>query len=118
MSDFLGVSHSLTGRRWLGPSVEITRAAEQLAQDTALPPALCAVLARRGVTAPQAPGFLDPKLADLLPDPRTLRDMETAAARFLAATRARQRIAIFADYDVDGGASAATAACRERRRCV
>lgn len=107
MSDFLGVSHSLTGRRWLGPSVEVTRAAEQLAQDTALPPALCAVLARRGVTAPQAPGFLDPKLADLLPDPRTLRDMETAAARFLAATRARQRIAIFADYDVDGGSSAA-----------
>ena len=107
MSDFLGVSHSLTGRRWLGPSVEITRAAEQLAQDTALPPALCAVLARRGVTAPQAPGFLDPKLADLLPDPRTLRDMETAAARFLAAARARQRIAIFADYDVDGGSSAA-----------
>ncbi len=107
MSDFLGVTYSLTGRRWLGPSVEVTRAAEQLAQDTALPPALCAVLARRGVTAPQAPGFLDPKLADLLPDPRTLRDMETAAARFLAATRARQRIAIFADYDVDGGSSAA-----------
>ena len=107
MSDFLGVTYSLTGRRWLGPSVEVTRAAEQLAQDTALPPALCAVLARRGVTAPQAPGFLDPKLADLLPDPRTLRDMETAAARFLAAARARQRIAIFADYDVDGGSSAA-----------
>ena len=107
MSDFLGVSHSLTGRRWLGPSVEITRAAEQLAQDTALPPALCAVLARRGVTTPQVPGFLDPKLADLLPDPRTLRDMETAAARLLAAARARQRIAIFADYDVDGGSSAA-----------
>ncbi|MEP2844805.1 MAG: single-stranded-DNA-specific exonuclease RecJ, partial [Alphaproteobacteria bacterium] len=33
--------------------------------------------------------------------------METAAARFLQAVKSRQRIAIFADYDVDGGSSAA-----------
>lgn len=107
MNDFLGVSESLTGRRWVGPSVETTRAAEQLAQDTALPPALCAVLARRGVTAGEAASFLEPKLVDLLPDPRTIKDMETAATRFLAAVSARQRIAVFADYDVDGGTSAA-----------
>jgi len=44
---------------------------------------------------------------DLLPDPRGLRDMECAAGRFLHAVRAGERIAIFADYDVDGGASAA-----------
>jgi single-stranded-DNA-specific exonuclease len=42
-----------------------------------------------------------------LPDPRTLRDMERAAGRILQAVRNRERIAIFADYDVDGGASAA-----------
>jgi single-stranded-DNA-specific exonuclease len=33
--------------------------------------------------------------------------MEPAAHRFLAAVHARERIAIFADYDVDGGSSAA-----------
>ena len=33
--------------------------------------------------------------------------METAAARFLQAVERRERIAIFADYDVDGGSSAA-----------
>ncbi|MGR3586144.1 MAG: single-stranded-DNA-specific exonuclease RecJ, partial [Pseudooceanicola nanhaiensis] len=33
--------------------------------------------------------------------------METAAARFLRAVERRERIAIFADYDVDGGSSAA-----------
>ena len=33
--------------------------------------------------------------------------MEKAATRFLAAVKARQRIAVFADYDVDGGSSAA-----------
>ncbi|MEP2531243.1 single-stranded-DNA-specific exonuclease RecJ [Shimia sp.] len=107
MNDFLDVSQSLTGRRWIGPSVELTRASEQLAQDTTLPPALCAVLARRGVTAQDAASFLEPKLADLLPDPRSIKDMETAATRFLAAVSARQRIAVFADYDVDGGSSAA-----------
>ena len=36
-----------------------------------------------------------------------MKDMEVAAARFLEAVRKRQRIAVFADYDVDGGTSAA-----------
>ncbi|WP_243614387.1 single-stranded-DNA-specific exonuclease RecJ [Shimia aestuarii] len=107
MSDFLDVSASITGRRWVGPSVEVSRAAEALQQATPLPPALCAVLARRGVEAAEADAFLDPKLADLLPDPRSLRDMEVATERFLRAVKARERIAVFADYDVDGGSSAA-----------
>ncbi|MDP2519666.1 single-stranded-DNA-specific exonuclease RecJ [Shimia thalassica] len=107
MSDYLDVSTSLSGRRWVGPSIETNRSAELLAQDTTLPPALCQVLARRGVDAMNAASFLDPKLADLLPDPRSLKDMEKAATRFLQAVRNRERIAIFADYDVDGGTSAA-----------
>ncbi|MFU8883222.1 MAG: single-stranded-DNA-specific exonuclease RecJ [Rhodobacterales bacterium] len=104
---FLGVAHSLGGRRWVGPGPEVTRQAEAIGQATALPDALCLVLARRGVSAAEAAGFLEPQLRDLLPDPRSLRDMERAAARFIAAVTARQRIAIFADYDVDGGSSAA-----------
>lgn len=104
---FLGVEHSLTGRRWVGPPPEMDRAAEMLAQQTDLPRSLCQVLARRGVAPAEAESFLAPKLRDLLPDPRDLKDMETAAARFLQAVRHKQRIAIFADYDVDGGSSAA-----------
>ncbi len=104
---FLGVDASLTGRRWIGPGVEIERATEVLVQQTSHPLALCQVLARRGVTAAEADQFLAPSLRDLLPDPRSLRDMEKAATRFLAAVKARQRIAVFADYDVDGGSSAA-----------
>uniref|UniRef100_UPI00351389BB single-stranded-DNA-specific exonuclease RecJ n=1 Tax=Sagittula sp. TaxID=2038081 RepID=UPI00351389BB len=60
-----------------------------------------------GVPAAEAERFLAPALRDLLPDPRSLRDMETAAARVIQAVKQRQRIAIFADYDVDGGTSAA-----------
>ncbi|GAB4532134.1 MAG: single-stranded-DNA-specific exonuclease RecJ [Ruegeria sp.] len=104
---FLGVEHSLTGRRWVGPLPEMDRAAEMLAQQTDLPRPLCQVLARRGVAPAEAESFLAPKLRDLLPDPRELKDMETAATRFLQAVRHKQRIAIFADYDVDGGSSAA-----------
>jgi single-stranded-DNA-specific exonuclease len=104
---FLGVDVSLTGRKWVGPGVEIERATEVLLQQTAMPQALCQVLARRGVSAADAEQFLAPSLRDLLPDPRSLRDMEKAATRFLAAVKARQRIAVFADYDVDGGSSAA-----------
>ena len=104
---FLGVEASLTGRRWVGPGVEVARAAELLVQRTALPDAVCQVLARRGVTPEEAEGFLAPALRDLLPNPRALKDMEAAAARFLRAVKGRERIAIFADYDVDGGSSAA-----------
>lgn len=104
---YLGVATSLTGRRWVGPDVEATRAAETLVQQTGLRNPVCQVLARRGVSAEEAPGFLAPALRDLMTDPRGLRDMEKASARFLAAVTKRERIAIFADYDVDGGSSAA-----------
>lgn len=83
------------------------RAAEAMGQQTALPPALCAILARLGVTPEATESYLAPTLRDLLPDPRTLRDMEPAAARIIDAVHRKQRIAIFADYDVDGGTSAA-----------
>ncbi|MGR3541318.1 MAG: DHH family phosphoesterase, partial [Hasllibacter sp.] len=104
---FLDVERSLTGRRWTGPSAEALRAGEGLAQATGLPAALAGVLARQGVRAETAQGYLAPRLKDLLPDPRGLRDMEAAAARLTAAAEAGERIAVFADYDVDGGASAA-----------
>ncbi|RME17444.1 MAG: single-stranded-DNA-specific exonuclease RecJ, partial [Alphaproteobacteria bacterium] len=107
MTAFLDVETSLGGRRWLGPDLETARAAEALEQATGLPGPVCAVLARRKVPAPEAEAFLAPTLRDTLPDPRGLRDMEAAAARLLAAVEARERIAIFADYDVDGAASAA-----------
>ncbi|MCB5199769.1 single-stranded-DNA-specific exonuclease RecJ [Loktanella sp. TSTF-M6] len=104
---YLGVDASLTGRRWIGPGAEEDRQSEAMAQLTSLRPALCRTLVRRGVPPEEAAGFLAPTLRDLLPDPRSLRDMDVAAARFLAAVKAKERIAIFADYDVDGGSSAA-----------
>ena len=107
MTGFLGVEQSLTGRRWLGPEADTLRLAEALEQRAELPPALAHILARRGVAPEAVSGFLAPSLRDLMPDPLTLKDMDRAAERILTAVRGAQRIAIFADYDVDGGASAA-----------
>ena len=104
---FLNVTNSLTGRRWVGPGLEAERQAEAMAQITRLPPAICQILVARAVAPEDAQGFLNPALRDLLPNPLVLKDMERAAARFLQALTGRQRIAIFADYDVDGGSSAA-----------
>ncbi|MGR3572660.1 single-stranded-DNA-specific exonuclease RecJ [Brevirhabdus sp.] len=104
---FLNVSASATGRRWIGLNAEQDRLCEAMGQATGLPGALCRVLVRRGVPQAEAAAFLTPALRDLLPDPLSLRDMHRAAERFLEAVKTGQRIAIFADYDVDGGTSAA-----------
>jgi single-stranded-DNA-specific exonuclease len=108
---FLGVENSLTGRRWVGLSVEQSRQAEAMAQQTPLPRPLCATLARLGVPVDTAEIYLTPALRDLLPDPSVLKDMDVAAERLSLAVRSRQKIAIFADYDVDGGSSAALLIC-------
>jgi single-stranded-DNA-specific exonuclease len=104
---FLNVEASLTGRRWVGPEAAAERQAEAIAQAAALPLPVARVLARQGVAPGGAAAYLAPALRDLLPDPLTLRDMGRAADRLVAAVRGGQRIAVFADYDVDGGASAA-----------
>jgi len=106
MADFLGVSSSLTGRRWVGPDDTHARHAQLIAQTCNVPPALSATLARREIAPDDVADYLDPKLKNLLPDPRSLKDMERAAQRIMAAVTARERIAVFADYDVDGATSA------------
>ncbi len=107
MRAFLDVETSLTNRRWIGPAPQADRLAEAMLQLTRLPLALCHTLVARGVAPQAAPAYLAPSLRDLMPDPQRLRDMTKAATRLLQAIAGHQRIAIFADYDVDGGASAA-----------
>ncbi len=104
---FLNVEVSLTGRRWVGPDGGALRMADALEQETGLPAPLCRILADRDVPAENVAQFLDPKLRDLLPDPRQFRDAGIVAARLVRAVADNERVVVFADYDVDGGASAA-----------
>ena len=106
-ADFLGVTASLTGRRWVGPSEEVLRLSDAMEQQTRLHQSLCRILVTRGVAPDNTEHFLAPALRDLLPDPMSILDMGPATERLLASVDRKERIAIFADYDVDGGASAA-----------
>ncbi len=107
MTAFLNVSSSLTGKRWVGPSLEQSRLSEAISQQTGQPDLLAKILAQRGILPENVTTFLEPTVRDLMPDPSILKDMDRAAARFTQALRSNEKIAIFADYDVDGGASAA-----------
>ena len=65
------------------------------------------IMAGRGIAPTDADDFLAPTLRGLMPDPSTLVDMDKAAARILDAVEGCENITVFADYDVDGGTSAA-----------
>ena len=104
---YLGVENSLTGRRWVGPSEAIERDTLRLMQQTGYEEPLCRILARQGVTNTMADSYLSPKMRDFMPNPRHLKDCEQAARRIAQAITTNQKIAIFADYDVDGACSAA-----------
>ncbi|KRB14280.1 single-stranded-DNA-specific exonuclease RecJ [Mesorhizobium sp. Root695] len=105
---FLDVRQSATGVSWEHRLTERQdMIALAIAQGHGVPDIVARVLAGRGVTAEQTERFLDPTIRDLLPDPASLTDMDRAAARIAAAVMAREKVAIFGDYDVDGAASSA-----------
>ncbi len=102
----LEVKVSLTGKRWVAPATEMARHATVITREAQLPQPVAMLLAQRRVLSEQVKSFLNPTLRDLLPDPSNLLDMNKAAVRILTAAATRQKIAIFADYDVDGASSA------------
>tara|TARA_R110002126_G_scaffold51760_2_gene141382 strand:+ start:15188 stop:16987 length:1800 start_codon:yes stop_codon:yes gene_type:complete len=108
---FLDVEKSLSGQHWLQrlDAAGLNRALA-IAQVEGISDLVSRVLAGRGVIAQDATSFLAPTLRDLMPNPSSLQDMEVAASRLCDAIVAKQRVAIFGDYDVDGAASAALVA--------
>lgn len=54
-------------------------------------------------------GYLSPAIKNAMPNPRVaFKDMETAANRLADAIEAREPVAIWSDYDVDGATAGAT----------
>ncbi|MFI5014668.1 MAG: single-stranded-DNA-specific exonuclease RecJ [Hyphomicrobiales bacterium] len=104
----LGVTASILGRPWrarLDTAGEMRAMA--LAQAHGLPDLLARVLAAREIGVDAVETYLAPKLKDLLPDPSSLVDMDKAVERLARAVTAREHVALFGDYDVDGAASVA-----------
>ena len=91
---FLGIEHSLTGRRW-AERLGDERMALAMAQRHGLPDAICRLLAAREVELDDVPDFLEPTLRRFLPDPLHLKDMDArrrAAGARRAAGRAHRRV--------------------------
>ncbi len=105
-SAFLGVERSVCGRRWRARAADGGEAAA-IAERLALPEIVARLLAQRSIGLAEAPGFLAPRLRELLPDPAHLRDMMPAVERLVRAIRGGERVVVFGDYDVDGATSAA-----------
>jgi single-stranded-DNA-specific exonuclease len=65
-------------------------------------PAVCTMLAERGITDfEEAKTFFRPSL-DMLHDPFLMKDMQKAVDRVDAARKNHERVMIYGDYDVDG----------------
>ncbi len=103
---FLGIEQSVCGRRWRVRGADDGVAAA-IAERLALPEIIARLLAQRGISVAEAPGFLAPRLREFLPDPAHLRDMAPAVKRLMRAVRDGEKIVVFGDYDVDGATSAA-----------
>ena len=73
------------------------------------------LLLARGVVREDLGRHRDPRIRDFLPDPSAFQDMEKGAKRLADAVEAKETIAVFGDYDVDGATSAAVLTLLLRR---
>lgn len=93
-------------KRWriLNSNTERT---EALFRELKIHPALCSILAQRGIdTYEKSKQFFRPQLSDLH-DPFLMKDMAKAVDRILSAFDSNEKILVFGDYDVDGTTSVA-----------
>ncbi|MSR68188.1 single-stranded-DNA-specific exonuclease RecJ [Candidatus Saccharibacteria bacterium] len=60
------------------------------------------LLAHRGLSRDQAQNFLEPDYNNGLSDPFALPGMDKAVRRILRAIKAKEKIVIYGDYDIDG----------------
>jgi single-stranded-DNA-specific exonuclease len=105
---FLGVVRSAKGLIWRERLSSYDHStAVAISQRHDLPELLGRVLAGRGVSVDDAASFLEPTIKSLMPDPSSMQGVDVAAARLADAIEARQKVAIFGDYDVDGACSSA-----------
>lgn len=99
------ISNSFKGQIWLAPNLD--GALIQGLIREGLSEFEARIMGLRGIVPDEVSAILEPKLKTQMPDPFVLKDMEKAVAAIIDAVKQRQKIIIFADYDVDGGTSAA-----------
>jgi len=97
----MGEKREKREKRWVFAPADRTASA-RLAHSLQVSDLTATLLVNRGVREPaDAKGFLKPELSALI-NPEKFNDMPRAVDRLEAAVKAREKIAIFGDYDVDG----------------
>lgn len=102
MTDVLGIAQSILGQPWRWRALAAD-ARDGLGHDDLVAQLLLA----RGCPPDEIEAHRTPSIRGFMPDPSIFRDMDRAAARLADAVIAREPVAIFGDYDVDGATSAA-----------
>lgn len=102
----LNIEKSLLQSRWVFPDVNQDHVATMVSA-YGLPEIVARLLSSRSVTPEQVEGFLNPKLSRDFPDPFKLKDMDKAAKMVAEAIMTGRKVALFADFDVDGATSTA-----------
>ncbi len=103
---FLGVNKSLTNRCWSGPTDKTLEKAASISKELSISILSALQLVKLNLETEGYDKYINPKVRDLMPDPKSFLDMNKGAKRLLAAIEKKEKIAIFADYDVDGTVSA------------
>jgi single-stranded-DNA-specific exonuclease len=79
-----------------------TQKSNLLQQSLKISPVICDILVQRTIeTFEQSKKYFRPELTDLY-DPWLMKDMDKAVERIIHATRNKEKILVFGDYDVDG----------------
>jgi single-stranded-DNA-specific exonuclease len=105
---FLNVTNSVSGRAWVDRLDDAqARTAQAIAQRSGISEILARIIAARGVSIEAAEEYLNPTIRGLMPDPSSMADMDTLAARLVAAITNNEKVALFGDYDVDGASACA-----------
>ncbi len=101
----LGINSSIRKQKWVLRTDDESKISAFTKQG--LSNVTAQILAGRDINPDEARLFLNPTLRQYLPNPSILKDMDKAAIRIVDAVETGEAITIFADYDVDGGTSAA-----------
>jgi len=97
---------SVSGKRWIFKKFNSSDVA-MFVENFSLSDIVAKLLSIRKKNIQNINLFLDPKIKNLLPNPMSLKDMQTAVDRTYESIKKSDCLGIFGDYDVDGASSTA-----------
>ena len=104
---FLGISESYTNKKWVGPSEQNLRKSLRFSKNLSISQLSAYQLIKNKIDEKDYLEYVSPRIKNLVPNPKIFLHMEKGSLRLLKAIEKKEKVAIFADYDVDGTVSAA-----------